>query len=147
MVKVRDIMTKSVITIAWNRSAEDARVLMRRHQVHHLPVIDHHTQIVGIVSEKDFTKSREQDSFTADNAPLSAIMSKDVITCTPSCRVTSVAATMITCKIACIPVVAMQSLVGIVTTSDLLDLLCRFDELDGHQVMPLNFRNRDAFFL
>ena len=146
MVKVRDIMTKSVITIASHRSADDARILMRRHQVHHLPVLDAQSEIVGIVSEKDFIKIHDLIGEKFDNAPLREIMSDDVITCTPSCRVTSVAATMITCKIACIPVVSMQALVGIVTTSDLLDLLCRFDELDGHQVMPLNFRNRDAFF-
>lgn len=146
MVRVRDIMTKSVITLGHERSIDDAKIMMQRHQIHHLPVLDAGGTVVGIVSEKDFAKIPGHHYQGISGNSVTSVMSGDVITCTPSCRVASVAATMITCKIACVPVVSIQTLVGIVTTSDLLDLLCRFDEFDGHQVMPLNYRNRDAFF-
>jgi hypothetical protein len=45
---------------------------------------------------------------------------------------------MITCKIGCVPVLQDGKLVGIVSTSDLLDKMCEQDELMGYRVMPLD---------
>ena len=71
--------------------------------------------------------------------PVTEVMSSKVISCSPSNSLAEVAATMITCRIGCMPVTQEGKLVGIVTTSDLLDKICEQDELMGYRVMPLDY--------
>jgi len=51
--KVRDLMTGSVAAVNRETSILDATGEMLRHRVHHLPVVDDHQKLLGIVSTMD----------------------------------------------------------------------------------------------
>ena len=53
-VKVREIMTSPLITVSANMSMAECARLMRRHNIHHLPVADEHGNLVGMISATDF---------------------------------------------------------------------------------------------
>jgi CBS domain-containing protein len=53
-VKVRDIMSSPLITVSANMSMADCARLMRKHNIHHLPVADEHGNLVGMISATDF---------------------------------------------------------------------------------------------
>jgi signal-transduction protein with cAMP-binding, CBS, and nucleotidyltransferase domain len=51
-MRVQDVMTKDVQTIAPTNTAEEAWELMRRHGFHHV-VVTRGSQVVGILSDRD----------------------------------------------------------------------------------------------
>lgn len=53
-VKVRDVMTSPLITVSANMSMAECARLMRKHNIHHLPVADEHGNLVGMISATDF---------------------------------------------------------------------------------------------
>ena len=54
--KIKEVMTKEVITISSSQTIVDVAELMEKHDVNRLPVVDN-GKIVGIVSRADIIKS------------------------------------------------------------------------------------------
>jgi acetoin utilization protein AcuB len=115
---VDSVMSRSVATIEPRRSAASAAQIMHERRFRHLPVV-HNEQLVGIVSDRDI--DGREDCAVAD------VMHHDVITVTPDAPIEVAAALMLDNKIGALPVVAEGSpaLVGIVTQSDLFEVLVR----------------------
>jgi acetoin utilization protein AcuB len=55
-IKVADIMTKSVIAVAPEDTVEKAAVIMLRHNVGGLPVVDPNNVVVGVITDSDIFK-------------------------------------------------------------------------------------------
>lgn len=53
-VKVSEIMTCPLITVSANMSMAECARLMRKHNIHHLPVADERGNLVGMISATDF---------------------------------------------------------------------------------------------
>lgn len=148
MLLARNAMTKDVIWIRPQTPAIDALNLLKEFNIRHLPVLDSDLHIVGIVSEGDILlncqASKKQCIEISSDILVQDIMTTDVITCYPSTPLADVAATMIACKIDCLPVVIDQKMIGIISTTDILDLYCVNEEMNGHPVMPMNFKEHDT---
>ncbi len=52
-VKVGDVMTREVIAAQEEQSVLDAHLLMKRHHIRHLPVLDAEGHLVGVLSIRD----------------------------------------------------------------------------------------------
>ena len=50
--RVADIMTRTVVTLDQAQSLYEARALMGLHQIRHIPILDTHQQVVGLVTQK-----------------------------------------------------------------------------------------------
>jgi acetoin utilization protein AcuB len=55
-IKVADIMTKSVIAVGPDDTVEKAAVLMLRHNVGGMPVVDKDGKVVGVITDSDVFK-------------------------------------------------------------------------------------------
>ncbi len=55
-IKVADIMTKKVITVGPEDTVEKAAVLMLRHNVGGMPVVDAANKVVGVITDSDIFK-------------------------------------------------------------------------------------------
>ena len=117
MPAVKDIMTKSVVTIDVNQTVFEAAQLMSAKGIGCL-VVTQNDVAVGIVTERDFLRRivAERASF---DLKISAIMSKTLITVGPDTSVREAARLMATNKIRRLPVVKAETLVGILVASDL----------------------------
>jgi acetoin utilization protein AcuB len=144
MYRARDAMAKHVIWVNANEKIERAYQYMVEFSIRHIPVVDGSNHIVGIVSQGDILRAcmPMQHGVMVPNHTVETIMTRDVVTCTPGCPLGNVAATMIACKIKCIPVVDQEVPVGMITTTDVLDMFVRMEEANGHAFMPLNFVER-----
>ena len=93
---------------------------MRRHGIHHLVVMENAT-VVGVISDRDANgrKGASEESVVED------LMAHSVVTVSPDETIRKVANLMRGRTIGCVPVVEDQRLRGIVTVSDLLDILGR----------------------
>ena len=116
MAKVKDIMTKDVVSIGVDNSVFEAAVLMSSNLVGCLVIMDGEVPI-GIVTERDFVRRVVAKKMPL-NTKVSEIMSKSLITVDPDASLKEAARLMSTNKIRRLPVVKQNRLVGIVVAAD-----------------------------
>ena len=121
-MRVEDIMTRRVQTVAHTENAEAAWNLMRWKRIHHLVVTGADGEVVGVVSARDLG-GRDRDELRRVR-PISAMMTAYAVKATPDMPVRQAANVMRGWNIGCLPVLEPDgTLAGIVTVSDLLRLL------------------------
>ncbi len=122
-MRIGDIMSTKVETIDPAAPAEDAWRKMRALRVHHLVVTDGR-RIAGVISDRDLGGTRVAPAARAGRS-VRDLMTPDVTTIGPRATVREVANLLRGNLFGCVPVVDGQKLVGIVTITDLLDLVGR----------------------
>ena len=128
---VRDIMTTDLTTLREDEVLLDATLILSRGGFRHIPIMNG-TQLVGIVTDKDvkhYTPSilsgipPDEYNRLMETTPLSKIMTRDPTTIEPGKTVYEAAQTLYDRRIGCLPVVEDGELKGIITTTDMLNLL------------------------
>ena len=124
-MRVFEVMTESVQTVPPTMPAADAWELMHGKRIHHLVVMEG-SEVIGILSDRD-TGSRVGTGVRAQRT-VADFMTKHVVTVGPTDTMRKVANLMRGRTIGCVPVIEGKRLVGIVSVSDLLQLLGRGTE-------------------
>jgi tRNA nucleotidyltransferase (CCA-adding enzyme) len=115
-MRMNEIMSDPVTRIDATATGDEALNEMRLRGTHHL-VVKQGRDIVGVVSLRDLAAGR--DRLVAE------LMTRDVVTAEPTTTVRQAANQLRGRHIGCLPIVDRGKLVGIVTISDLLELLGR----------------------
>ena len=130
-------MKPVLLTIAPGQSCYEAALRMRRHAVHHLPVVGEGERLVGMVTDRDLrgfvfatlAAASPEAVVSMDDAlrehRVSDLMSTPVVTTTPDDTLAHAVAVMAKRRIGSLPVVEDGRLVGILTETDLIRLLYR----------------------
>ncbi len=118
-MRIQDVMSKKVVSIAPKATISAAREILRTDEIDHLVVIDG-KKIVGVVSGRDLARA-------VDEQPVESAMTRDVVTIEPEATLRHAAGVMRGRAVGCLPVVDDERLIGIVTTSDLLTALAKGD--------------------
>ena len=116
-VKVNQIMTTDVSTVAPNDTITKAASLMEQLNVGSVPVADNN-RIVGIITDRDIVL-RGVAKGQGANLKVSEVMTPDVKYATPDMDVHTVADIMAENQVRRLPVVDHEKLVGIVAIGDL----------------------------
>jgi CBS domain-containing protein len=116
MPKVKDIMTKNVVSIGVDNSVFEAAELMSSNQVGCL-VIMNGEMPMGIVTERDIVR-RAVAKKLPSGTKVSEIMSKSLIAIDPDAPLKEAARLMSSNKIRRLPVLKENRLVGIVVAAD-----------------------------
>lgn len=130
---VRDWMTADLVVATPQTSVLDARRLLARHAIHHLPVLDGE-RLVGIVSDRDLRvgngalaaapASPQPDLAGGGSPPIEAIMSHPAHTISSSATLAAATKLMLDYGISALLVVDDGRVVGILTTSDCMRAVC-----------------------
>ena len=121
-MRVQDVMTKDVKTIAPTMAAEDAWNTMRFNRIHHL-VVTRGRRVVGVLSDRD-TGGRRGASVRT-NSVVADLMTAPAVTVEPTTTVRQAANVMRGRSIGCLVVSNSGHAIGMVTVSDLLELVGR----------------------
>jgi len=108
-----------VETIWPDRRVREAVALLARRNIGALVVVDEGQAPVGIMSERDVVRAAATDE-TIFARPVSAIMTRNLVTATPEDDLLSVANVMTERRIRHLPVVQAGRLVGIVSIGDVV---------------------------
>jgi acetoin utilization protein AcuB len=127
MLLVRDSMTREVVTISPQTTAAEALALCREKGIRHLPVMEE-GRLAGMVSDRDLRSATPALGDPARAEALQTIrvrgvMVRDVLTAHPEDPIEQAANTMREKKIGCLPVLEAGELVGILTSSDVMEAL------------------------
>jgi acetoin utilization protein AcuB len=121
-MRIQDVMRKDVKTIAPTAAAEDAWNAMEAHRIHHL-VVTTAARIVGVLSDRDAGGRR--GAAVRTNRTVAELMTAPVVTVDPTTTVRRAANLMRGHRIGCLVVAKRGRPLGIVTLSDLLELVGR----------------------
>lgn len=129
---VREFMTRHPVTIAPHTPLMEAEWRMEEGGFRHLPVVDVDDRLRGIVSDRDLheaapshvtTASRQQLSYLLSRLTVEEVMATPVLTARPEEPAETAAIRMRENKVGALPVVEDDRLIGIVTTTDMLEAL------------------------
>lgn len=136
-VPVSDIMTKDLIVLNPAQNLYEAEALFKKHKIRHIPVVES-KKLLGILSHSDLLRisfadlTDEEDyveSVVYDMYTIEQVMAKAPLTVNADATVKEVAGVLSEQSFHSLPVVENDELVGIVTTTDLINyMLKQFEE-------------------
>ncbi len=128
---VAEWMSTPPVVIAPSMSLEAAQLLMRRQHVRRLPVVED-GQLIGIITLGDLRAAQPSAATTLsihewrallDKVTVAACMTRDPLTVAPDAPVLEAAQLILDHQVSGLPVVANGGVVGMITESDLFQLL------------------------
>jgi len=137
-MRVRDVMSSPVVTVAPDTHLKEVADLLVRHEVSAVPVVEDGA-LVGIVSEADLVPLELAPDPRAHLAPVrepppgvprvvAEVMTREVVALPEGADAAEAGRLMLERRIKSIPVVQGRRVVGIVARRDLLKVLARADE-------------------
>jgi len=121
-MRVQDVMTKAVQTVSPATGAEQAFTLMQAKSIHHL-VVTEGSRVVGVLSDRDVGGRR--GSAIRKNSSVEALMTPWVVAVPPQTTLRKAANLMRGRSIGSLVVKDGSRILGILTISDLLELVGR----------------------
>ena len=129
-MKVKDIMHVSVVTLHTSDMLGVAEDIMSMGRIRHLPIVDSHNHVVGIVTQRDLYKAAISSVLGFDQAKehewlgkirVNDIMTKEVTTVQAEAGLVEAVDKMVNMKIGCLPVTDENGvLIGLLTETDCL---------------------------
>jgi CBS domain-containing protein len=124
----REIMMGSPVTLKPEDTLDLANDIISLGRIRHIPVVEDGT-LVGLLSERDlmgaaatkiFQLKQKRKSALLKTVLIKDVMKKRVISVKPDTPIKDAAHLMAAKKIGCVPVVESGTLVGLLTTTDIL---------------------------
>ncbi|HEU4341499.1 MAG TPA: CBS domain-containing protein [Candidatus Binatia bacterium] len=125
---VREIMMSSPVTLKPEDTLDLANDVISLGRIRHIPITED-GRLVGMLTERDlmgaaaaeiFGLKHKQKSALLKSVLIKDVMKKKVITVAPETKIKDAAHLMAAKKIGCVPVLSEGTLVGLVTTTDVL---------------------------
>ena len=129
-MKVRDVLALkgyTIITVEPSDTIATLSKLLREKRIGAAVVSSNGRTIEGVISERDVAYGLGIHAADLHALPVSALMTKTVITCSPNDSIANVASTMLSRNVRHLPVEDGACFVGMVSIRDILKL--RVDEL------------------
>ncbi len=129
---IRDQMTPDPICGHPTTPVAEAQTLMQENKIRHLPILDDDKKLVGLITQRSLMHAVPDDlsqfspfvvNYVLAKLQAQNIMVKDVITTDPDTTIEEAARVMADEKIGCLPVMEGDKLVGIISDSDLFNIM------------------------
>jgi len=125
---VREIMMGSPVTLKPEDTLDLANDVISLGRIRHIPIVDD-GRLVGIITERDligaaanhiFGLKQKNKSALLKSVLIKEVMKKRVVAAAPDTPIKDVAHLTAEKKLGCVPVVSAGTVVGLVTTTDIL---------------------------
>lgn len=120
MLRVRDAMTREVVTLGPEASVSEAVTICQGERMRHLPIVED-GRLVGLVSDRDLRSVGANQS--AEEVQVRDVMVEELETAHPLDTLDHASRRLHDRKIGCLPIVDEDEVVGIITSSDMLQVL------------------------
>ena len=127
-MRVKNRMTPNPIVANPKTNFNQALRLMQQNHIKHLPIVDAHDKLIGIVTEGDMLRAEPSPVTTLsvfeiasllEKVTMEKIMTSPVFAVDESCGITNAASFMLANEVTCLPVMRDGKLVGIITDTDI----------------------------
>ncbi len=126
------IMHTHLVTVSPNTTIVKARNVIKEKRINHLLVVDQKEDLIGLVSDRDVKQSWASPAtalsvhelnYLLTQLTVEMIMIRKIITISPGTTVERAALIMQENRISALPVIDDEKLVGIITTTDVMEVL------------------------
>ncbi|MFN8376086.1 MAG: CBS domain-containing protein [Anaerolineae bacterium] len=141
-MNVSDIMTQNPVTIRPTNTLRDALEIMDQMSCHHLPVLSSQNHLVGIITARDcrlalrlpdVVREYWQNDESAARLLVRTVMTPAPTVVTPDTTAQEAARMMMRHYVSCLPVMRDETLIGIITISDILVAFTKMrQDMDDH---------------
>ena len=123
MFSIEAIMSTSLITVPPSATLAEARALMQKNRIHHLPVTEKKSLVglltlTNVLAATDSFLRDDQSRIHANEIDVTDVMVKDVATVDVNASLRQAALFLEKHQIGCLPVMDDGDLVGIITETD-----------------------------
>lgn len=127
---VKDRMTSDPVTVTPDTSFPEALRIIKERGIRHLPVVDEQRKLIGVVARTDLLHASPsmavpsnvfEMSYLLANLHLREVMSSPPITVLEDAPLEEAARVMVEKKIGCLPVMRDETLVGMITETDIFE--------------------------
>ena len=120
-----------VVTIEPTVNVGAAARLLAERRIGALVVTGPDRRVVGIISERDIVRAFAERGQAVNDAPLTEVMTRKVITCAPSDTISALMERMTTGKFRHLPVIEQGRLAGLISIGDVVKR--RLHEMESEQ--------------
>lgn len=145
-MRATSAMTRDVVCIQPTDSLSDAYQIMTEWEIRHLPVLEG-SRLVGILSDRDVLVNAHTTpgGLAVDDMTVAEAMTPDPMTCRANADVAAIGSAMTRHKVDSMPVVDEDGeLIGLVTSTDLIEILISREESQAARALPFRFQVRAA---
>lgn len=130
---VGDVMTRQIMVLRIEDNLDEVMKAMKLFHIHHVPVVDGE-KLVGMVSHRDMLSmmhsrlqpfAGQEDRDTFEHTFVMNVMTRDPVSVAPELPLASAIRVMRERRVGCLPVVADDKLVGLLTETDLIRVLAQ----------------------
>jgi CBS domain-containing protein len=142
-MKVKEIMTKDVVSVDKDDSLKLVLKLMKKHDITKLPVLEE-KKLIGIVTDNVIAiklGSKRKSEVSAERLHASSVVEKEYSTISPDTSITVLLKSVGKPGLTMLPVMDGTQLIGVVTKADLLPLVTSKEPV--HSVMQQNVHSVD----
>jgi len=134
------VMRTDLVTVPPDTSLVKAKDIITAKRIAHLLVVDKKDKLIGIVSDRDLkqswaspatTLSAHELNYLLKQLSVDMIMVKKIVTIPPDTTIERAAHIMQENRISALPVLQKENLVGIITTTDVMEILLEAIGIDG----------------
>ena len=154
-LSAQNFMSEHLVSVLWSADLQSSFEKMKSRNFRHLPVVSENNEVVGIISDRDFQRAMqidEADYFSSrvacasfdPQAKVRDYMCWPVQTISEECSIVEVAHMMIAKKISAVLVSRQSTIIGILTTEDMLRAL--IENLESKSSHPVQERLTSMFF-
>ena len=141
---VKDIMAKKVISIEHDKTVLDACNKFKECRLGSLVVVNSGI-IVGIITERDIIERVVVSQKSPKKTKIEDVMSKNIITIHASAKIEQAAELMRKHKIKKLPVILNNEFVGIITVTDLSNIMPNFTKTLADENQPFKFVKPESY--
>jgi CBS domain-containing protein len=157
-IKVKNIMTSQVQTVKEEDPIKNAVETMRRLDIRTLPVMDDDGRLTGIIGIRDIvnfnwngnrreTKGEISGEKNAVEVKVGSLANLAVVTIAPEATISDAYKLMSSKKVSALPVLEKETMVGIVTMYDMVELIASFAQRDVVYMQITGLEEDDRFSL
>jgi acetoin utilization protein AcuB len=128
------IMHTHLVTVPPHTTIIKAKKIIDEKKINHLLVVDEKEDLIGLISDRDVrqswaspatTLSVHELNYLLSQLTVDMIMTRKIITISPGTTIERAALIMQENRISALPVIEDKKLVGIITTTDVMEVLLR----------------------
>ncbi len=120
--KVYEIMSPQPITVKPSTSIRDCAIIMAKHDVNSLIVVDEENSVIGILTDEDIVRKVVINNFDSEKVKAYDIMTKNPYTIEPEADLSLAVEMMKELGIRHLPVTKNNVLVGMLTAKDIIKI-------------------------
>jgi acetoin utilization protein AcuB len=137
------VMHTDLVTVPPDTSLVKARDVIAENQIEHLLVVDKKGKLIGMVSDRDLkqswaspatTLSAHELNYLLKQLTVDMIMVKKIVSISPDRTIERAACIMQENRISALPVIHDEKLAGIITTTDVMEVLLEAIGINGDSV-------------